>query len=244
MLAEPRVLVVEDDFVIAFDLSKEIEVAGGRVVGPYATAEEALRALKAESVDGAILDAEIGDKVTPVAFALLKRNLPIVIHTRAGAGLPAGLREAKVRLPIVIKPAAAAAVAALVDRLRQADPGVPVLAESKPGKSSQPANHASATPDPAEPGRAEGLPASELAQARRLAGHALTRARMAAPDWRQMKLWQQLAEEWSTRAAALERDLSEGKAGAPSNDSGDRYKPVRNRSKRFSRRRGHLLTDE
>src|SRR6476660_3118653 len=102
MLAGARVLVVEDDFLIASDLSGEIEAAGGRVVGPYSTSRGALRALQANRVDG----ANLGDgDVAPLAGALLERDLPVVIHTVGS--LPAGLEAVRGRLPIVIKPAAA-----------------------------------------------------------------------------------------------------------------------------------------
>jgi hypothetical protein len=43
----------------------------------------------------------------------------------------------------------------------------------------------------------------EIAQARRLAAHALSRAQTTA-DRRQQKLWQEIADAWISRAAALE----------------------------------------
>jgi hypothetical protein len=51
----------------------------------------------------------------------------------------------------------------------------------------------------------------DIAQARRLAAHALSRAHMTGGDFRQKRLWQDIAEEWCTRAEALEerqRDLA------------------------------------
>ena len=44
----------------------------------------------------------------------------------------------------------------------------------------------------------------EIAQARRLAAHALSRAYMTS-DFRQKGLWQEIAEEWLLRAEKLER---------------------------------------
>ena len=44
-----RILLVEDNFYLATDAAMTIEGAGGKVVGPFATAEDARDALDAEA---------------------------------------------------------------------------------------------------------------------------------------------------------------------------------------------------
>ena len=82
-LAGLRVLVVEDEFLIADDLQQELEAAGAEVVGPAATVEAALRlAAEAGRLDGAILDVNLcGARVYPVADLLRERNVPFVLAT-------------------------------------------------------------------------------------------------------------------------------------------------------------------
>jgi hypothetical protein len=45
----------------------------------------------------------------------------------------------------------------------------------------------------------------EVAHARILYGHAVSRAHMSGGDSAQKKLWQQIAKQWLARAEALER---------------------------------------
>jgi DNA-binding NtrC family response regulator len=59
-LSDLRILIVEDDYYLATDARISIEKAGGTVVGPFATTEEARAALKAGGVDLAILDINLG----------------------------------------------------------------------------------------------------------------------------------------------------------------------------------------
>ncbi len=80
-----RVLIVEDEFFIADVRGKAVETAGGLVIGPFASAGEAQKAL-VEDVDLAVLDINVRDGVTcPSA-------------TQLGAlGIPSSLRRAKPR---------------------------------------------------------------------------------------------------------------------------------------------------
>lgn len=55
-----RVLVLEDDYYLAIDTKMTIEQAGGQVVGPFGTAEEAREALDAEGVDLGVIDINLG----------------------------------------------------------------------------------------------------------------------------------------------------------------------------------------
>lgn len=55
-----RVLVAEDDYYLATDTKKVIEGAGGRVIGPFGTTEEARAAFDADGADLAIVDINLG----------------------------------------------------------------------------------------------------------------------------------------------------------------------------------------
>lgn len=80
-LAHKRVLVVEDDYLVAMDLVRALERAGAQVIGPAPAVDAALSALDA-SPDGAILDINLGGEMAfPVADALLERGVPFVFAT-------------------------------------------------------------------------------------------------------------------------------------------------------------------
>ena len=74
------VLVVEDEFLIALDLELLLQRHGWRVLGPAATVAEALRLLRGETPDVALLDVNLrGELVTPVAEELRARGVPFVL---------------------------------------------------------------------------------------------------------------------------------------------------------------------
>ena len=76
-------LVVEDEFLLADDLSHSLQQAGAVVLGPVRTVSDALRIIEAEShVDGALLDVNLGrEKVFAVAEALQARHVPFCFTT-------------------------------------------------------------------------------------------------------------------------------------------------------------------
>lgn len=77
-LAGRRVLVVEDEVLVAATIECEVTSAGAEVVGPAYTVEEAL-ALADEPVDAALLDINLnGVKVWEVAKRLHERGVPII----------------------------------------------------------------------------------------------------------------------------------------------------------------------
>jgi CheY-like chemotaxis protein len=103
-----RLLVVEDEFVIALDLQNLLEAAGHEVVALAASVPDALALLAAgapgqqQSLDGAVLDVNLrGEPATPVADALAARGVPFVFVSGYGAaGRPAGHETA----PVLAKP--------------------------------------------------------------------------------------------------------------------------------------------
>jgi CheY-like chemotaxis protein len=91
-LSRCNILIVEDQAIIALDLESAVEEANGQVIGPASTVREALKLLHANEVDAAILDANLPDgDVTPVAEALIDRQVPFVINT--GVAVPLQLRR-------------------------------------------------------------------------------------------------------------------------------------------------------
>lgn len=81
-LAGLRILIVEDDPFIGFDMRTMFEEAGGCVVGPVANLAEALQAAQGSDIALAILDFEIiGGSSHEVAEALAARGTPFMFHT-------------------------------------------------------------------------------------------------------------------------------------------------------------------
>jgi CheY-like chemotaxis protein len=78
-----RVLLVEDEFLIAEDLASVLSAAGATVVGPAYTVAGALSLIESgDALDGAVLDVNLkGEAVFPVADALLSRSIPFVFTT-------------------------------------------------------------------------------------------------------------------------------------------------------------------
>jgi two-component system, response regulator PdtaR len=77
-----RVLVVEDEPLIALDLRDTLEGWGCRVIGPVATASAALELVKESLPDCAVLDVNLGRETSePVAAALRSRHCPFIVMT-------------------------------------------------------------------------------------------------------------------------------------------------------------------
>jgi len=93
-----RVLVVEDEALVAMLVEDALLDAGFGVMGPAATVEEAMALLDHERPDAVVLDLNLaGETSTPVADVLAARGIPYVIATGYGAsGLPAGHQDAMV----------------------------------------------------------------------------------------------------------------------------------------------------
>lgn len=104
-----RVLVVEDESLVAMLLETILEDMGCVPVGPAATVEDGLRlAAGDEPVDAALLDVNVaGRQVFPIAEALKARGVPFVFSTGYGEG---GLPDQWRGLPTLQKPFTEAAV--------------------------------------------------------------------------------------------------------------------------------------
>ena len=56
-----HVLVVEDDFLQAIDLTATLEDQGSDVIGPFSDIRDGMTALENASIDVAILDVRLGE---------------------------------------------------------------------------------------------------------------------------------------------------------------------------------------
>jgi DNA-binding response OmpR family regulator len=112
-----RILVVEDEYMLADALADGLTALGVQVVGPVGRLDEALALTAASELDGAILDINLGgEAVFPLADALAAREVPYVFATGYGReSIPKPYREH----PILSKPVDVAALKSLL--------GVPTL---------------------------------------------------------------------------------------------------------------------
>lgn len=87
-----KILICEDDALLAADLSMSVESAGHCVQGVYATASAAMVAAEAARPDIAIIDLELADGRTgsSIAQALQAIGVKVIVvsgHPNVGAGL-------------------------------------------------------------------------------------------------------------------------------------------------------------
>jgi DNA-binding response OmpR family regulator len=93
-----RVLVVEDEALIALDIARQLTAAGFQVVGPAISVARALKLIGDGGCDIAVLDVNLGDKETsePIAHELRARATPFIVlsgyardeHPQAFQGAP------------------------------------------------------------------------------------------------------------------------------------------------------------
>ena len=98
----PRVLVVEDEFLLACSLQEDLTAFGYAVVGPVSSVAAARETLSLKAVDAAVLDVNLsGAMVFPLADDLIALRIPIIFLTGYGlAIIPERFRS----LPRLAKP--------------------------------------------------------------------------------------------------------------------------------------------
>ncbi|RXN88225.1 response regulator [Achromobacter aloeverae] len=85
ILSARKILVVEDEALVAMLIEDYLTDFGCAVVGPAGSVKQALLLLDAESVDAAVLDMNLGgDPVEPVAAALAEKGIPFFYSTGYG----------------------------------------------------------------------------------------------------------------------------------------------------------------
>lgn len=100
--AGKRILVVEDEMIVAMLIEDILMDGGATVVGPAARVAKALELLGTEAVDAALLDVNLaGETTTAVAEELRRRGIPFAFATGYGA---AGLPDGFATQPLLQKP--------------------------------------------------------------------------------------------------------------------------------------------
>lgn len=78
-----KILIVEDEYILATDLARNLEQAGDDVLEPVTSVAGAMRTLAdADKVEAAILDIDLrGEPVFPLADELVRRRVPFLFYT-------------------------------------------------------------------------------------------------------------------------------------------------------------------
>lgn len=98
-----RVMVVEDEALVAMMTCDFLEDMGCDVVGPFPTVDQALQAILSDRVDCAVLDINLGGGNTslPVAQALREKSKPFLFATGYGVS---GSKDEFPAAPVLPKP--------------------------------------------------------------------------------------------------------------------------------------------
>lgn len=126
-LAGTRVLLVEDETLVAMLLEEGLEELGCDIVGPVGRVDAAKQAIDGERFDCAVLDINLrGQAVYPVAEMLARRAVPFCFITGyGGREIAAGFAGR----PVLHKPFSSQELAAVIGHLMQRKPDA-----SSPGK--------------------------------------------------------------------------------------------------------------
>jgi CheY-like chemotaxis protein len=112
-MSRPKVLLVEDEGLVAMTMEDMLEDLGCDVVGSFGSVAAALDWLAGEpELDGALLDVNLGgEMVFPVADVLIARGVPIIFATGYGASPD----DRYASTPVAAKPVTQARLAKVVD---------------------------------------------------------------------------------------------------------------------------------
>jgi DNA-binding response OmpR family regulator len=98
-LAGRRILLVEDELLIAMLLEAALQDHGCVVVGPFGRLADAMQAARTERLDGALMDVNLaGERVFAAAEILCTRAVPFLLLSGYGNKvLPQGRQDWPVR---------------------------------------------------------------------------------------------------------------------------------------------------
>jgi DNA-binding LytR/AlgR family response regulator len=110
-----RVLIVEDQFLIAEDMRRLVNHLGGEVIGPVPDVARSHDLLRDRVVDVALLDINLdGEDVYSLALELRRRGVPVIFATGYDeSSLPDEFRDA----PQIVKPVIGLTLVAAVEKL-------------------------------------------------------------------------------------------------------------------------------
>nr|WP_210334910.1 response regulator [Mesorhizobium mediterraneum] len=110
-----RVLVVEDEWLIAEDIAACLRASGHQVIGPAPSVAAALGLIGENHVDVALLDIQLsGETSLAIAEELQTRHIPFACLTGFG---PSDVPSAFANFKFVRKPADQAAIENALDEL-------------------------------------------------------------------------------------------------------------------------------
>ena len=110
-----RILVVEDEPMLAMDIAEQLEDAGACVIGPVGNVAAALSLIEQYRFHGALLDANLlGNPVDDIAVALTRNNIPFVFVSGYNR---ASLPKAFDTVELLLKPFGANRLLAVVAKL-------------------------------------------------------------------------------------------------------------------------------
>jgi PAS domain S-box-containing protein len=114
-LQEKRILLIEDEPIIAMEIASQLESQGCEIIGPANSVDSAKRLIGNKSFDVALVDANLsGDSVDDLVVALTKKGVPFAFVTGyARHALPARFRDA----PVLAKPFSSSGLFACVKKL-------------------------------------------------------------------------------------------------------------------------------
>jgi DNA-binding NtrC family response regulator len=111
-----RVLVVEDELLIALALEDMLQGFGCNVVGPFSRIADAERAIRSEPIDAALLDVNVrGELVYPIAAMLAERGIPSILCS--GYAASNMIPDAFKQMPQIAKPYDEAILRRMMDRV-------------------------------------------------------------------------------------------------------------------------------
>jgi PAS domain S-box-containing protein len=97
-----RVMIVEDEALVAMVVSESLATLGCSVVGPFSRCSDAMVAVEADAVDAAILDVNLdGEMVYPLAAMLEARGVPFIFVTGYGVE---SIDRRFTHIPVIQKP--------------------------------------------------------------------------------------------------------------------------------------------
>jgi CheY-like chemotaxis protein len=102
VLRGARLLIVEDEYLLARDMADYFENLGAQIVGPAGTVGDALALIDSCEIQVAVLDVNLRDeRVYPVADMLTQKQIPFVFASGYGSEIEP---EAYAGVPRCIKP--------------------------------------------------------------------------------------------------------------------------------------------
>jgi DNA-binding response OmpR family regulator len=116
-IRRPCVLLVEDEFIVALNLSDDLDSAGFEVLGPASSVAEARQLLQESNCDAAVLDVNLGVETSaPIARDLIAQGVPIIVASGYARSQHPAIFNG---LPMIVKPVRTDILVAELKRMLQ-----------------------------------------------------------------------------------------------------------------------------